>query len=95
MRVSFQGPTDHGGGKRRAATKTGLSTLVHSREQSLHWRRVNIELVGNRQSGTDKVAHTKCADACAPPFRGGSYRCLETNSSGSLAIFAAIRRARG
>jgi hypothetical protein len=22
---------------------------------------VNIELVGNRQSGTNKVAHTKCA----------------------------------
>src|SRR5215469_14548742 len=30
-------------------------------EPSLHWRRVNIELVDIQQSGTNKAAHTKCA----------------------------------
>ena len=61
--------TDQDGGKRRVVTKTSPSTLgQHSREPSLRWRRVNIELVGNQQSGTNKAAHTKCASACAPPF---------------------------
>jgi hypothetical protein len=69
---NFASSTDQGGGKRRVVTKTCLSTLGHLRERSLHWRRVNIELVGNRQSGTNKVAHTKCACVCAPPFRSGS-----------------------
>ena len=72
--ASLSSSTDQGGGKRRVVTKTSPSTLGHSQEPSLHWRRVNIELVDIQQSGTNKAAHTKCASACAPPFEVGHSR---------------------